>query len=102
MSSATSAVPVCVITDFELPGIDCLEVQRRMVPTGVPIILISGNDDPAVRGTALVQGAAGYLSKPFNGDELIGAARTIIGLPKTDSTRSRGARVQSSDRVSLE
>ncbi|MFM0441806.1 response regulator [Paraburkholderia strydomiana] len=82
LSSATSSVPVCVITDFELPGIDGLELQRRMIPTGVPIILISGKDDPAVRGKALAQGAAGCLSKPFNGDELIWAVQMIIGLPQ--------------------
>jgi len=82
LSSATSCVPVCVITDLELPGIDGLELQRRMIPMGVPIILISGNDDPAVRGKALAQGAAGCLSKPFNGDELIWAVQMIIGLPQ--------------------
>jgi CheY-like chemotaxis protein len=54
-----------LILDYELPGIDGLELQRRLAPTGVPIIFIAAHDDPAVREKALASGAAGYLNKPF-------------------------------------
>ncbi|MEZ2311599.1 response regulator transcription factor [Paraburkholderia sp. RCC_158] len=82
LSSATSSVPLCVIADLEMPGIDGFEIQRRIVSTGMPIIFISGNDDPDVREKVLAQGAADYLSKPFNGDVLIRAVQMIIGSPK--------------------
>jgi FixJ family two-component response regulator len=82
LSSATSSVPLCVIADLEMPGIDGFEIQRRTVSTGMPIIFISGNDDPDVREKVLAQGAADYLSKPFNGDVLIRAVQMIIGSPK--------------------
>jgi FixJ family two-component response regulator len=80
LSSATPSVPACVIADFQMPGIDGLELQRRMIRTGVPIIFITGNDDPAVREMALAQGAAGYLTKPLDGAVLIRAIQITVGL----------------------
>ncbi|WP_408492410.1 response regulator [Paraburkholderia strydomiana] len=50
-----------------------------MVRTGVPIIFITGNDDPAVREKALAQGAAGYLTKPLDGAVLIRAVQLTLG-----------------------
>ncbi|MDR7008981.1 response regulator transcription factor [Paraburkholderia strydomiana] len=82
LSSATSSVPVCVITDFQMPGIDGLELQRRMIRTGVPIIFITGNDEPAVREKALAQGAAGFLTKPLDGAALIRALQITVGLDR--------------------
>jgi FixJ family two-component response regulator len=69
-----------VIVDFKMPGIDGLELQRRLAPTGVPIIFITGHDDPAVREKALARGAAGYLKKPFNAAALIRAVEKALEL----------------------
>ncbi|MFM0630795.1 response regulator transcription factor [Paraburkholderia xenovorans] len=77
--SSTSGWPACVILDYELPGIDGLELQRRVAPTGVPIIFVTGHDDPAVRETALASGAAGYLEKPFDGRILIKTIKIALG-----------------------
>ncbi|MFM0472019.1 response regulator transcription factor [Paraburkholderia strydomiana] len=73
LSSATSAVFSCVIADIQMPGIDGLELQRRMVQRGVPVIFVTGNEDAAVREKALAQGAAGYLKKPVDGTILVRA-----------------------------
>jgi FixJ family two-component response regulator len=80
LSSAASCRPACVIVDFKMPGIDGLELQRRLAPTGVPIIFITGHDDPAVREKALARGAAGYLKKPFNAAALIMAVEKALEL----------------------
>jgi FixJ family two-component response regulator len=79
LSSTASCRPACVILDYELPGIDGLELQRRLAPTGVPIIFIAAHDDPAVREKALASGAAGYLKKPFNGTILIKIIKIALG-----------------------
>ncbi|MBT2794295.1 response regulator transcription factor [Paraburkholderia strydomiana] len=87
LSSATS-VPACAIVDLQMPGIDGLELQRRMGWTGVPIVFLTGNDDPAVRMKALAQGAAGFLTKPLDGAILIRTLQTTLGLrdlPQSDS-----------------
>ncbi|MBT2794793.1 response regulator transcription factor [Paraburkholderia strydomiana] len=92
LSSATAFVPACAIVDLQMPVIDGLELQRRMVGTGVPIIFLTGNDDPAVRAKALAQGAAGFLTKPLDGAVLIRTLQTTLGLrdlPPSDSPNSR-------------
>jgi CheY-like chemotaxis protein len=48
-----------------MPGIDGLELQRRLAPTGVPIIFMTGHDDPAVRKMAFARGATRTPIKRF-------------------------------------
>jgi FixJ family two-component response regulator len=81
LSSGVWCRPACVIVDFQMPGIDGLELQRRLAPTGVPIIFMTGHDDPAVRKKAFARGAAGYLKKPLDGDALIRAVKKALQLP---------------------
>ena len=83
LSSAPSAVYSCVIADVQMPGIDGLELQRRMVQRGVPVIFVTGNEDAAVREEALAQGAAGYLKKPVDGTILIRAVEIASASPGT-------------------
>jgi FixJ family two-component response regulator len=79
LSSTASLRPACVILDFQMPGINGLELQRRLAPTSVPVIFIIAQDDPAVREKALASGAAGYLRKPFNGVILVKAVEIALG-----------------------
>ena len=82
LSSTPSYRPACVILDFEMPGINGLELLRLLAPTGVPVIFITANDAPAVRETAIASGAAGYLQKPFDGAVLIKAVgMALSGMP---------------------
>jgi len=80
LSSATS-LPSCVIVDFQMAGIDGLELQRRLAPTGVPIIFCTATDDEAIRKKALARGAAGYLMKPLNSETLLTAVQLALGRP---------------------
>jgi FixJ family two-component response regulator len=81
LSSGASCHPACVIVDFQMPGVDGLELLRRLAPTGVPIIFMTGHDDPAVRNKAFAIGAPGYLKKPLDGVALIGAVEKALELP---------------------
>jgi FixJ family two-component response regulator len=77
-SSTASYRPACVILDFQMPGINGLELQRRLAPTGVPVIFLTAIDDPAVREKALANGARGYLRKPLNDVILVKAVETAL------------------------
>ena len=79
LSSTASYRPAGVILDFQMPGINGLELQRRLAPTGVPVVFITARDDPVVREKALASGAAGYLRKPFNDAILIKAVEIALG-----------------------
>jgi FixJ family two-component response regulator len=79
LSSTASGWPACVILDYEMPGIDGLELQSRLAPTGVPIIFITAHNRPVVREKAFASGAAAFLQKPLNGTVLIRAIEIALG-----------------------
>jgi FixJ family two-component response regulator len=63
----------CLISDIRMPGMDGLELQRRVKAEspGLPVILISGQLDEQIRERALRLGAVAFLYKPFDGEELL-------------------------------
>ena len=76
LQSGTLAETACLITDVRMPGIDGLELQRRIridYPK-LPVIFISAHFDDDVRRRALNGGAVDFMYKPFDGADLL---RTI-------------------------
>jgi FixJ family two-component response regulator len=72
LEAMPSFQPDCLILDMQMPGMNGLEVQERLVKTGkaVPVIFITAHDEVGVREKALAAGAVAFLRKPFN-DELL-------------------------------
>ena len=65
---------VCVLLDINLnDGSSGIELRRRLKAAGisVPVICMTGNDNPSVRRAALQSGCAAYLTKPFSAKALI-------------------------------
>lgn len=81
LSASTFSLPACVIADFQMPGMDGLELQRHLAPTGVPIIFCTATDDEGVRKKALARGAAGYLMKPLDAEKLLTVVQLALGRP---------------------
>ena len=75
LQSAAPASAVCLITHVRMPGIDGLELQRRagLKHPGLPVIFITAHGDDEIRQRALGAGAIGFLSKPFDAADLLGA-----------------------------
>jgi FixJ family two-component response regulator len=73
LQSAEAAETTCLITDVRMPGMDGLELQRRvrLKRPRLPIIFISAHCDDEIRQRALDQGAIGFLYKPFDGADLL-------------------------------
>lgn len=63
----------CIITDVRMPGIDGLELQRRLRGLGlsVPVIFVTSAEDEASRAQAMADGATAYLIKPLANAELV-------------------------------
>jgi FixJ family two-component response regulator len=80
LSSMPSYHPDCVILDVQMPGLNGLEVQQRLMGTGMPIIFITAHDDIGVREQALAAGAAGYLRKPFNDELFVKTVRAALAM----------------------
>lgn len=80
----------CVITDIHLPGLSGIELTERLRAGGrqVPVIAITARSDPALEQKAMASGAACFLKKPFEMDELIAcveAALSSNGALEADS-----------------
>lgn len=83
LRSGTLAAAGCMITDVRMPGMDGLELQRRvrLERPELAVILISAHHDEETRRRALDQGAAGFLYKPFDAAELLGTIDLALGGP---------------------
>jgi two-component system KDP operon response regulator KdpE len=69
-----------IVLDLGLPGMDGLEVVRRLRGEGnvTPIIILSSRDDEAGKVAALDLGADDYVSKPFGAEELSARIRAAL------------------------
>lgn len=85
-------LPDLVLLDVLLPGIDGLEVCRRLRTADdiLPIIMLTARDAVADRVTGLEQGADDYLIKPFAFEELL--ARIKVRLRRRESADRRELR----------
>ncbi len=71
--------PDLVVLDWMLPGMDGLEVCRRLRAAGpVPILMLTAKDAVGDRVAGLDAGADDYLVKPFAFDELLARMRALL------------------------
>ena len=71
--------PDCVVLDLGLPGIDGLEVLRRLRTwTEVPVVVLTAIDSERDKVTALDLGADDYVTKPFGVAELMARIRVAL------------------------
>ncbi len=63
----------CILLDVKMPGLDGLEVQRRLNQLGsvVPVVIVTGHGDVAMAVQAMRAGAADFLEKPVRRDRLM-------------------------------
>ena len=73
-------VPSCLVLDISLPGLNGLELQKRiaMERTDMPIIFITGHGDVPKTVQAMKAGAVEFLTKPFGDDVLLNAVRQAL------------------------
>ena len=74
-----AADPVIILLDIMLPGIDGLEVCRRIRRVSkVPILMITARDEDADRILGLDIGADDYIVKPFSPGEVMARIRAVM------------------------
>ena len=79
LDRAAAGMPDLVVLDLMLPGLDGLEVCRRlreMAP--IPIIMLTALGDESDRVTGLEVGADDYIAKPFSPRELVARAKAVL------------------------
>ena len=75
-----AVVPSCLVLDISLPGLNGLELQKRIAVerTEMPIIFITGHGDIPMSVGAMKAGAVEFLTKPFNDEVLLTAIRQAL------------------------
>jgi len=95
LSRSRATVPSCLVLDVTLPGLDGLELQKRLGDrTDLPIVFITGHGDIPMSVRAMKAGAVEFLTKPFKDDALLDAISAAI-------ERSRAALRQDSETRAL-
>jgi two-component system response regulator MprA len=89
LRSTRESLPDLVILDVMLPGMDGIEVCRRLRAGSetLPIMMLTARDSIGDRVTGLDGGADDYLVKPFAYDELVARVRALL-------RRAGGARIE--------
>lgn len=82
LDSLRSASGSCVVLDIKMPGMDGLEVQRRLNDSGalLPVILVTGHGDVAMAVQAMHAGAVDFIEKPIGRDRLLGSVARAIDI----------------------
>ena len=87
-------VPSCLVLDVTLPGLNGLDLQKRVAAdrADMPIIFITGYGDVPITVRAMKAGAVEFLTKPFNDDVLLSAIRQALERSKTTLDQEAGLR----------
>lgn len=86
LQSGKPAEATCLITDVRMPGMDGIELQRRvrLERPELPIIFITAHYDDEIRRRALGGGAIAFLYKPFDGEDLLRAIDRALDRSPVD------------------
>ncbi|MBI3745045.1 MAG: response regulator transcription factor [Chloroflexi bacterium] len=82
--------PDLVVLDLGLPGLDGLDVTRRLRQAGdLPIVMLTARDDELDKLLGLELGADDYLTKPFSPRELVARVRAVLRRAERSASRDR-------------
>ena len=83
----------CVVTDIRMPGMDGLEMQRRLreLKIRLPVIVMTGHGDVPLAVEAMKAGAIDFIEKPFEDETLLSAIRSALVRQAADSDRDAHA-----------
>ena len=84
----------CLLLDLHMPGPDGLELQEALIRRGdsLPVVFLTGHGDVRSSVRAMRQGAADFLTKPVNREELLAAIRAALQRQEREQSSSRWRR----------
>lgn len=92
LKQAISGIPDLIVLDWMLPGLDGLNVFKRLRTDSrtrdIPVILLTAKAQQADRLTGLELGADDYLTKPFSPRELLLRVNAVLRRVKKVTTSS--------------
>jgi two-component system response regulator MprA len=95
LSAARDEPPDLVVLDVQLPGLDGIEVCRRLrAADSTPILMLTARDTVPDRVAGLDAGADDYLVKPFAFDELLARVRALLRRSRSEEREASAIRFE--------
>ena len=95
LTTARRTAPDVVVLDLMLPGIDGMEVCRRLRTfTDAYVIMLTARAEEVDKLIGLAVGADDYLTKPFSPRELVARVKAMLRRPRRRGRRGAGAPVR--------
>ena len=87
LTSGRAEETACLILDLRMPGMNGLQLQRRLAEglKAIPIIFLSAHSSADEERLALQEGALQFLQKPVNKEALLPAIRNAIKSPPSNA-----------------
>ncbi len=100
---AVKEQPNLIITDLMMPGIDGLELTKRLraepLTKYTPIIMLTARGGTDDRIAGIEQGVSAYLSKPFSAKELLSTARSLLNVQESQADLLMNQRMDSLETI---
>ena len=101
LEQASLEAVTCVVSDIRMPGVNGIELVRRLKGRGssCPVILITGHGDVALAVEAMKTGAVDFIEKPFDDADILEAIRSALSAPPLiqDNTAKKDAEARLSE-----
>lgn len=91
LESGRAEETVCLILDLRMPGMNGLQLRRRLAEAAnpVPIIFLTAHSSLEEERQALQEGAVQFLQKPVNKNMLLLAIRNALQTPPNNETKGK-------------
>ena len=97
LEAMTETATGCIVTDVRMPGIDGIELLRRLKARGfsLPVIVMTGHADVPMAVEAMKEGAVDFLEKPFSDDAFLATVhQALLRQEKSSHQGAQAAQVQ--------
>jgi two-component system response regulator FixJ len=95
LESVGSLQPGCIVSDMRMPGMDGLQLRRRLRELRVPLpmIIMTGHADIRMAVEAMKAGVADFIEKPFDDAALLAAIRDALAQSEVTARCERHAQL---------
>jgi FixJ family two-component response regulator len=84
LEACASRLPDCLLLDLHMPALSGFDILEWIAARQVPVLVITGHDEPGNADHARTLGASAYFLKPVNESELLTAIHAAITPSETN------------------